>query len=474
MSVRGDGWRSGPGTVLAAAGLIAAIFFGMEHLPDASTRPDYAPDAEEMREGQTQADPLRRLGVLGLAGLGAGGLALGRAGRAVGGGLYGTVLAAWAAWTFASVTWSAVPGVSFRRLIVYGLFLWGAAGLCRLLSGRQLVWAALAAVALHFGVGVLAEVFLGTFRPWASDYRFAGTIHPNMQALQLGLGVTAATALLMRPGVPDGTRTAERWAELRGPLLCGLAAAMALFCLLTKSRTSVGGMLAAATAAAVFLSARPTKALLGAFGAGLAGAVAVVLMLTGLDPTDDVRDAALMGRAEDSGSLSGRVEIWEALDQYVAARPLLGHGYLAFWTEQHVYALHADVGFKFAGAHSAWYETALGTGLIGAALLAAVLLGGMVRAGAAERAEQAARGAGGSPLPAFLFGVLVLAVLNSLLEAIVADVRLTPFVMLCGLGKVTLFPDRPAPRARPTDARPAPPAAAPAVAPAVGGAPDAG
>ena len=61
------------------------------------------------------------------------------------------------------------------------------------------------------------------------------------------------------------------------------------------------------------------------------------------------------------------------------------------------------------------------------------------------------------PLPAFAFGVLILAILNSLLEAIVADVRLTPFLMLCALLKLTFLPDRPAAvlsspaaRARPT------------------------
>ena len=34
-----------------AAAALAAIFFAMEQLPDASTRPDYAPDAETMGAG---------------------------------------------------------------------------------------------------------------------------------------------------------------------------------------------------------------------------------------------------------------------------------------------------------------------------------------------------------------------------------------------------------------------------------------
>ncbi|NNJ24551.1 O-antigen ligase family protein [Alienimonas chondri] len=436
MNLWTSGWKSGPGTTIAVAILIAAIYYGIEHLPDASTRPDYAPDAETMGAAFEQVDVRRRLGVLALAALGAAGLWFGRAEARWNGGLVGTALAAFTVLPFFSVLWSDAPGVTIRRSVVFGLSLWAAAGLCRLLSGRQLVWAALVAVCVQFGVGLLTELFLGTFRPWESDYRFAGTIHPNMQALQLGVGVVASAVLLLRPG-----RRGGRWSDFRGPLLCAVAAALLLFCLLTKSRTSVGGVIAAVAAVAVFLSSGPTKNLLAIGGVGLAGAVIVVLLLTGLDPTDDIRDAAMMGRSEDAGSLSGRVQIWDALDPYVADRPLLGYGYLTFWSERRLYALHSEVGFKFAGAHSAWYETALGLGIPGAILLATILLGGMSRAASAELAEQRVGGTGGSPLPAFLFGVLALAALNSLLEAIIADVRLTTLVMYCGLGKATFFPD---------------------------------
>ena len=464
-------WRAGRGTVLAVGALLAGLFFAMEHLPDASARSDYAPDADDMRQAQERGDSLRRLGILGLAGLGAAGLIAGTAGRPAGGGLLGNAVTLWAGWTCASLAWSTVPGVTLRRLVLFALALWTAAGVCKLLSGRQLVWAALICVGLHFGSGVLTELALGTFRPWRGDYRFAGTIHPNMQAVQLGIGVVACVSLLLRPG--SGAGRTDRTAKARWLGLAGTAAAMTLFCLLTKSRTSVFGLAAAGFAAAVFCATGPTKALLTLWGGGLAGAAVVVLMLTGLDPTDEARDAALMGRSDDSGSLSGRVEIWDALNPYVAAKPVLGYGYGAFWTEQHTYALHEDVGFKFSASHSAWYETVLGTGLPGAALLAALLLGGLAGAAAAERAERRAAGFAGSPLPAFLFGGLVLAVLNSLLEAIVAEVRLVTFLLLCGLVKVTFLPDRPvdppAPRPAPRESPPAEPPAPPAAAAATDG-----
>ncbi len=467
MSVFRSGWRSGPGTTLLVAIAVACAFFGIEHLPDASIRPDYAPDAETMAQAHEQGDMLRRVGILGLAGLGAAGVWLGTAGRRSAGGLLGGALILWAAWPFVSVLWSETPLITLRKTITFALSLWAAAGVAKLLSGRQLVWAALIAVVAQFGFGVLTELVLGTFRPWAGNYRFAGTIHPNMQALQLCVGAVACTALLLRPGTDGsfsvGGRGTSRWAAIRGPLLIALGITLALFCLLTKSRTSAGGLVAAVAAVAVFLSSAPTKNLLAVGGVWLAATALIGLMLTGLDPTDDIRDAALMGRAEDSGSLSGRVQIWEALDGYVAERPLLGYGYLTFWSERHLYALHAEVDFKFSGAHSAWYETALGLGAPGVMLLGVVLFGGMVRAAIAEGTEQRTRGTIGSPLPAFLFGVLALAALNSLLEAIIADVRLTPFLMICGLVKVTFFPD-----AAPAFPRPSSPHLPPAVRPEAG------
>ena len=458
---------------------LAGVFFGIEHLPDASARPDYAPDEETMLDAQTKGDPLRRICLLGLAVGGAAGLAAGSAGRLREGGPLGAVLVLYFGWMFASVVWSAVPGVTLRRVVVLGLYLLAAAGVCRALTGRGLVWAAVTAVGAHLLVGLGAEAVLGTLTPWRGEYRFAGTIHPNMQALQLGVGVLGAATLILRPGVfarpggragpgrpySRGPATPWTWAAWRLPMLLGVAGVFLGFAVLTKSRTSVLGLGAAVCGLALFRLGGPSKLLVALGGAACATAGLVAILLTGLDPAGDVRRAALMGRGEQSSTFSGRLEIWEALDPFVADRPLLGYGYGAFWDEERTYAVQADAGFKFASAHSAWYETLLTGGVVAAVLFAAVFAVGLWTAGRAERRTKAAAGrgepvppgaVGGDPLPPFVFGVLVLCLLNTLLEAIVADIRLTSLVMLCGLLKLSVLPDRPAPRPadRPAD-RPA-------------------
>ena len=437
-----------PWVVFAAAALLAACFFGIEHLPDASTRPDYAPSEEDMLSAQSRGDLARRVSFLVVAAAGAAGVALGRAGRWAGGGIYGGVVAAFFAWQFASVLWSDIPAVSFRRLIVLGMYLLGAAGAAKALTGRQLVWAAVLAVLGQFAVGVLAELVLGTFRPWRGGYRFAGTIHPNMQALQLGVGIVAAAALHARPAATPGGGWG-RFGRVRFPVLVALAAGFTAFAVLTKSRTSCAGILAAAAGVGVYAASGPTKLLLGFFAAGGAAAAVALALLTGADPTEDVRRAALMGREGQSGTLSGRLEIWEALHPYAVARPWGGYGYAAFWSEERVYAVQSEAGFKFAASHSAWYEAALTAGLPFAALLAALLLGGLGRALRVGRRPLHGTGGPHDPLPAFAFGALILSVLNSLLEAIIADVRLTPFLMHAALLKLTFLPDR-APQAEPS------------------------
>ena len=407
----------------ACAAVVAAAFFGIEHLLRASAMDDYAPSQEAMEGANTTADPFRRVALAALLALGAWGLKTGRAARWRWGGVAGWVAAAWYGWMASSVLWSSDPRVTLRRVVVLAAFLLCAAGVCKRLTGRRVVAFAAAAAGLQLAFGVLVELALGTFRPWRGDYRFAGTIHPNIQALQLSGGCVAAAAL---------AAFGRTWA-----LKCrwGLAAAALFgFLFLTKSRTSTGGALLA-VAGVLALSVPPRWKRAGFVPAILAASAgAMVLLFGGFDPTRELESAAMMGRNEQQTSLSGRLPIWEALTPYVDARRWAGWGYQAFWTKEHIDALTTDVDFKFSGAHSAWYESRLDGGLVGMGLMAATLLCGLATSG-----WRFVRRRG--PVPAFAFGVLTCAAVNSLLEALICDVRLFPLLMACGLLKVTFLPD---------------------------------
>ena len=418
-----------PPWVWPTAVAVCAVFFVGEHMLRTSVMEDYAPSLAEMEAAEAGGNTARRVAFLSLAGLGALGVLFGRAGRWRSGGATGAAMLAYAAWCGASVLWAEEPGVSGRRYAVFGLFLLGAGGLARRFTGEQVVRLALWCVGLHLAFGLAAEFGLRAFRPWAADYRFSGTLHPNIQALQLAIGVVAAAVL------------AWRWPR-RSALFAVVLAGLFVMLVLTKSRTGTFGLVLALAGTLLMTSGPETKLLAAAGGVFAAAAVYMGLLFSGIDLTDEARDAALMGRAEQQNTLTGRLPIWESLNAHVAARPWLGYGYQGFWSQQRVYAISAEVGWAVSASHSGWYEAVLSTGLIGAALLAAVLLAGLARC--AWEWAAAVRSTGrGAALPAWLFGALLCGFLNCFLEALITDVRLAAFLLAVGLVKLVFLPDRP-------------------------------
>ena len=408
--------------------VIAGAFAGANHLWATSVREDYSLSEAEMAATETGGDWPRRAGFLTLAAAGACGLAAGTAGRwrPFGAGLAGLGLAAFFLWPAATTLWSDRPALTARRVAVLGLFAVGVFGAAKSLTGRGLVVAAVGAVAAQLAVGVAAELRFAAFAPWADGYRFSGTVHPNIQALQLAAAVCGCVSLA-DPASPSG----RRWLAAAG--------GFGLFLLLTKSRTATAGCVLALGVAGLNAAGRATKLL--AVAGGLAGAAGLALsvLLSGADPGGDVRDAVLMGRVEQQDSLSGRLPIWEALAPLVADRPLLGYGYGGFWTARHIDDVGTDIGWTVSAAHSAWFEAALDGGLIGAAVLfAALLLAGLRAAGAGGEDRPDA-----GPLPFFALAVTVVVAANTLTEAIINDVRLVPFAWGAAVAKLTWLPDRP-------------------------------
>ena len=444
--------RDARGRLLAplAAVVIALSFAGANHLLGTSLRDDYSLDEKELGQTEAGGDVLRRAGFLTLAAFGAVGAVIGRAGPVRvpllsrrGAGFTGVLLVAFFAWWSASVAWSDDPPLSARRIAVVCLFLLGAVGAARALDGRRLVLAGVGAVSLHLLAGVAVEAGLRTFVPWRSGYRFSGTIHPNIQALQLAAGVCGCAAL---SGFGRGGRKTRVGWLLWGALLAG-------FLVLTKSRTATAGALLALSAAGLTAASPATKLLSLAGGAvGLAGVLLAVL-LAGADPTADVRDAALMGRTEQQSSLSGRLPIWEAILPHIAERPWVGHGYGAFWSRERVDAISDEVGWALSASHSGWVEAAAEVGLIGAGLMATLLLAGGFRAAGAV-ADPARRE---DSLPIFVLSLTVLLAANAFTEALIHDVRLVPFLLWAGLAKLSILPD----------ALPVPPVPRPVAGPAV-------
>jgi len=301
------------------------------------------------------------------------------------------------AWATTSVLWSVNPGMTCKRLAVLMFCILAAVGFVRQFRPRDVVLMAMVISGVYLLVGVGTELALGTFRPWSSGYRFAGTVHPNSQGAHLAILCLASFCLAQ--------------SATRGrPWLWTLFAVGIVFLLLTKSRTACAG-LAIALAALWFINvSRRTQVLTALTAAFVICATILTGTLFGIDLDDKIVETIMLGRQEESEALTGRIPIWTELLGYVRARPLQGYGYESFWTTKHIEAVSDEMQWPLREAHNAYIDGTLSVGLIGVATFLAVVSLGLRRAAAAYRDT-------GDPGFAFTSCMLVFGLLSACLES---------------------------------------------------------
>ncbi len=273
------------------------------------------------------------------------------------------------AWAALSITWSIEPWLTTRHVAVLCFCFLGALGIARQLSERNLAVAALVITSVYLVMGVAAELALGTFRPWAGEYRFSGTLHPNAQGLHISI-LCLAAFLLART---SPSKVQRNW-------LTALFAAAFVFLLLTKSRTALAGFLPAITVLWFVRTSASKKALIIV---GLLFTVCMALLICSLvdiNSKDLLADTVMLGRQEEIQSLTGRLPIWSELMHYIGQRPLAGYGYETFWTPAHIEDLSTTLQWRFREAHSGYLDAVLSTGLVGASCLLLIVIIGIVSA----------------------------------------------------------------------------------------------
>ncbi|MCX7900424.1 MAG: O-antigen ligase family protein, partial [Methylocystis sp.] len=106
------------------------------------------------------------------------------------------------------------------------------------------------------------------------------------------------------------------------------------------------------------------------------GAAGVVLWA--LQELFDIKTAllALLGR---DPSLTNRVGVWEILQNFTV-NPIIGAGFMSFWTGARMDEIWRRVGATIAQAHNGYLEQYLNLGYVGLALVLAVIVSGFVHA----------------------------------------------------------------------------------------------
>lgn len=383
--------------VAIAALAIGGVFFVAEHTLSISTVPGFVAEIDQQESWSAGGDTLRRAAFIGLALLGA-------AAVATNNGSFKTDLppTIWGAvmlllWAGASISWSIDPATSVRRYLLLLCSVIGAMGLARLLDIRQIVLSAAVVFSVYLCLGVLVEVSLGTFRPWTADYRFAGTVHPNTQGAFLAILCLALATLALA-------------APQRRLIYVLLFSVVFLFLLLTRSRTACAALLVALLTMAMTAISSKRRAYATLATVWLLAIAALAVTASGFDPAKEYASVLLMGRQEQSGSLTGRIPLWEDLWIYIRQRPLLGYGYEAFWTPRHIYDVSMSQEWTISEAHSTYFSTWLQLGIVGLGLLVATALFGVLRVAACYRAST-------NRLYLFLVGGIVFCLLRGVTEA---------------------------------------------------------
>jgi exopolysaccharide production protein ExoQ len=280
-------------------------------------------------------------------------------------GSFGWILLAYAACALASPIWAEDRALTLTRVIVFAILCVAAVAIAHLFSLREITLWAFFTSGSYLAVGFFAEVVFGAFHPLVSGYRFAGTLHPNMQGINC--------ALLLLSGIAAARVETHKQTLYRICALIGF-----VFLVLTASRT---GFAAALLALAVYLGSVSSKRskIVMAYALSIIFCVLLLFLANGFLP--NLKAAIMLGRDDTNlSSFNGRTGIWDEIGPYVQRRPILGYGYGGFWTPSHISEISEGEKWGIPNSHSAYLDNLLMLGVVGLLLYVLLFFAGIMRA----------------------------------------------------------------------------------------------
>ncbi|MBI0539069.1 O-antigen ligase family protein [Roseomonas sp. KE2513] len=261
---------------------------------------------------------------------------------------------------FASAAWSVAPENSIRRSVTMTSLMLFAVGAQAALGDQRLMRIALRAMLAAAALSVMEAVLRPAYGFDTGEY--ADAIRGLYgQKNSFGISLFSGVLALSFGALARGRLSAADYAVSGALLLC---------LVLSRSTTSLLLSIAVCgiTPLVIALDSPGASRILAIIGLLLGVTAAGLLLLT--VNTSDLLD--LIGK---DASLTGRTEIWEAIDEAIARRPLLGYGYSAFWIDgsNRVLRVWDHVAWEVISAHSGYREFLLHFGQMGMLLLAAVV-----------------------------------------------------------------------------------------------------
>ena len=329
----------------------------------------------------------------------------------------GWLLLGFVVWAFISLIWAADLPLTLQKLVPFGILCIAAVAVVRRLSVREIILWTFFSTGLFLLIGIFAEVLFGTFRPFASGYRFAGSLHPNAQGVECGLLLLSAVA---------AADVERRWRAL----FWACAVLGFVFLILTRSRMAIA---AAVLALVVYLVAVGSRRLKIAMACSFSTTCCLLLLLFVAGLLPGLNSAIQLGRndAGDADTFTGRTMIWEDVGYYIHQRPILGYGYCGFWTPTHINAIWGEV----TNSHSAYIEYLLTLGIVGLVAYTSSLFVGIWRAFRFYRLSQ-------NSSFAFCGALLVFGALDGFLDVSMVEGSLLMFLCMVVLARLAFVPQQ--------------------------------
>jgi O-antigen ligase len=276
-----------------------------------------------------------------------------------------TGFAAWIllGWFAVSFLWSQSKHESAARLFGLCTLLLAASRVRRIFSPAVIARCFTYMTSFYAIVGIVCEIALGTFRPWSSEYRFAGTLHPNEQAINCSLGLLGAFWLARL--FPEQ----RRWRYF--------TIGLAILDFATKSRTANISLVAAVVCFLVFASKNRLKRNLVIFIFLALGTIGLFVQTNGLASAAKDLQFGRDLSTSDNATLTGRLPLWGELWEMMDGHLTCGVGYGAFWTAPNIEKLSLDQGWGISAAHSTYMDVWIAGGFIGLALYLMAVLSGI-------------------------------------------------------------------------------------------------
>jgi exopolysaccharide production protein ExoQ len=329
----------------------------------------------------------------------------------------GWIFLSFVAWAPLSLVWAEDPALSIRRQVVFAIVCTAAAAIACRFSFRGIILWTFFSTSLFLVIGVLAEVFLGTFRPFASGYRFAGTVPPNGQGIDC--------ALLVLSGVAAADLEKHRLTIFRACALLGF-----VFLIFTGSRTSIAACLLAFS---VYLGIVCSRAMKIAMAYSSSIVFCLILMVMGDTFLPKLQSAFIAGRDSSTiDTFNGRTGIWDDVSYYVRQRPILGYGFGGFWTPAHLSEISEQEKWAVPDGHSTYLDYLLTLGSVGMALYILLLILGITSAFRFYRSSR-------NSTFAFCGALLVFCAFNGVLESAMAGPSVLMFLSMVVLARLAFI-----------------------------------